>query len=75
MNSSDVLGPKIASAAILQLKKFTRRFLPEIRIALETVLLKLHAKLAPGWALIRWAQTGEILSGSLTMYDLKEFFL
>ena len=27
-------------------------FLPEIRLALEAVLLKLHAKLAPGWALI-----------------------
>ena len=24
-----------------------------VRIALEAVLLKLHAKLAPGWALIR----------------------
>ena len=30
-----------------------RSFLPEIRIALEAVLLKLHAKLAPGWALIQ----------------------
>ena len=30
-----------------------RRFLPEICIALEAVLLKFHAKLAPGWALIR----------------------
>ena len=27
--------------------------LPEIRIALEAVVLKLHAKLAPGWPLIR----------------------
>ena len=26
---------------------------PEIRIALKAVLLKLHAKVAPGWALIR----------------------
>ena len=31
----------------------TQRFLSEIRIALEAVLLKLHVKLAPGWALIR----------------------
>ena len=29
------------------------RFLPEICIAFEAMLLKLHAKLAPGWALIR----------------------
>ena len=28
-------------------------FLPEIRIALEAVLLKLHVKLALGWALIQ----------------------
>ena len=28
-------------------------FLPEICIALEAVFLKLHAKLTPGWALIR----------------------
>ena len=28
-------------------------FLPEIHIALEAVLLKLHAKLTPGWALIQ----------------------
>ena len=27
--------------------------LPQICIALETVLIKLHTKLAPGWALIR----------------------
>ena len=31
----------------------TQRFLPEIRIALKAVLLKLHAKLVPGLALIR----------------------
>ena len=31
----------------------TWSFLPEIRIALKAVVLKLHAKLAPGWALIR----------------------
>ena len=31
----------------------TRSFLPEIRIALEVALLKLHAKLTPGWALIQ----------------------
>ena len=31
----------------------TRSFLPEIRIALEAVLLQLYAKLAPGWALIQ----------------------
>ena len=30
-----------------------RRFLPEIHIALEAMLLELHAKLTPGWALIR----------------------
>ena len=29
------------------------RYSSEIRIALEAVLLKLHAKLAPWWALIR----------------------
>ena len=28
-------------------------FLPEIHIALEAMLHKLHTKLAPGWALIR----------------------
>ena len=33
--------------------KYSRSFLPEICIALEAVLLKLHAKLAPGWALIQ----------------------
>ena len=33
--------------------KYSRSFLPEIRIALEAVLLKLHAKLAPGWVLIQ----------------------
>ena len=31
--------------------KYSRSFLPEIHIALEAVLLKFHAKLAPGWAL------------------------
>ena len=31
----------------------TRSFLPEIHIALEAVLLKLHAKFIPGWALIQ----------------------
>ena len=30
-----------------------RSFLPQICIALEDVLLKLHMKLAPGWELIR----------------------
>ena len=30
-----------------------RSLLPQIHIALESVLLKLHAKLAPGWVLIR----------------------
>ena len=37
----------------------TRRFLPEICIALEAVLLKLHTKLAPGWALI-WVNLNPI---------------
>ena len=33
--------------------RITRSFLPEIRIAVEAVLLKLHMKLAPGWVLIQ----------------------
>ena len=33
--------------------KYSRSFLPEIRIALKAVLLKLHAKLTPGWVVIR----------------------
>ena len=38
---------------LISVKYFTRRFLPEICTALEAVLLKLHAKLAPGRALIQ----------------------
>ena len=38
---------------VLILMKYSRSFLPEIHIALEAVLLKLHVKLAPGWALIQ----------------------
>ena len=37
---------------VVILVKYSRSFLPEICIALEAVLLKLHAKLTPGWVLI-----------------------
>ena len=33
--------------------RITQCFLLQIRVALKAVLLKLHTKLAPGWALIR----------------------
>ena len=51
---------------VLILVKYSQHFLPEICIALEAVLLKLHTELALGWALIRvnfdpiqenWAKT------------------
>ena len=38
---------------VISVEYFTRQFLPEICIAHDAVLLKLHTKLAPGWALIR----------------------
>ena len=37
----------------LSMRSITQSFLPKIRIALEAVLLKVHTKLAPGWAHIQ----------------------
>ena len=43
----------------------TWSFLPQICTALDTVLLKLHAKLTQGWALIIWSYIGsKVGSGS-----------